>query len=322
MLNVKPNQNLIIDLDSSCYNALIRILIKCLKFSPLMKAITMSEDVPLVHLSKDFSTAIYKIEDIINFEVLNRNTSILKPNFYKLLALVTPKVSIDPESIPTTYLIEMFFQMGYTGDISLPSYFRNLFLPPMWNGLFTLLFKSFSEKVLGSDSASMFFYTLISGLYHAIKLDFGYVIWAQFGQGTSSSRRNPKISFADFWSNVVNRSLIHFMVPQMQHYLMTEILMLQTTRFVMLDPRNFEFFGSIPEVLLEKCHWKMPLENAIFRDYKKIPSFGKRKDKATPFGGMKVMKKSKNPVPKPQSPSPVLQYQSKELTSICPLVCG
>lgn len=110
MLNINPNQNLIIDLDASRYNSLIRPLIECLKFSPLMKALTMSEDVPLVHLSKAFSTAIYnKTEEVFYFEVSSHKTSITKANFCKLLGLVTSDVSVDPDSILTTSLIEMFF---------------------------------------------------------------------------------------------------------------------------------------------------------------------------------------------------------------------
>lgn len=155
-----------------------------------MKALTMSEDVPLVYLSKAFFTTIYKSEDFINFEVLNHKTSISKPNFCKLLGLVSPEISVDPELVPATYLIEMFFQMGYTGDISLQSKFGKSFLPQMWNVLFTNLFKSLSERVSGSDSASNIFYTLIYGLYHGINLDFGYVIWSQFVQSTSSSTRH------------------------------------------------------------------------------------------------------------------------------------
>lgn len=331
-LAVKPNQNLIIDLDASCYNALIRPLIECLKFSPLMKALTMSEDVPLVHLSKDLSTAVYnKYEYVINFEVSSHKTSITKPNFYKLLGLVKPAVSVDPESIPAAYLIEMFFQIGYTGDISLFSKFRKSFLPLIWNGFFTLLFKSLSKRVSGSNSASKLFYTLIYRLYHGINLDFRFVIWDQFVQSTSSSTRHIQISCACFWSIIMNRALIH-RVPRMQDSLMAEILMLHTTIFVMSDPRSFEFIGSILAALLEK----VPLDNSIIRSCRKMSCSGvlpihaelkniidegdkltcggKRKAKTAPSVGIKVTKKSKKPVPKPRSPSPVLQDQSKEQT--------
>ncbi|CAI9302898.1 unnamed protein product [Lactuca saligna] len=191
MLVVIPNQNLMIDLVASCYNTLIRPLIECLKFSPQMKALTMSEDIPLVHLSKAFSISIYnKSEYVINFEVSDYKTSITNPNFCKLLGLVMPEVSVDPESIRATYLIEMFFQMDYSGDISLLSKFIKSFLPPMWNWLFIVLFNILSEMVLGSDSARKLFYTLIYGLYHGINMDFGSVIWSQFIQSTSLSTQH------------------------------------------------------------------------------------------------------------------------------------
>lgn len=45
-----------------------------------------------------------------------------------------------------------------------------------------------------------------------------------------------------------------------------------TTTFVMLDPRNLEFIGSIPDVMLKK----VPLDNAIIRSYRKFPSSGVR----------------------------------------------
>lgn len=125
MLSIKLNQNMIIDLDASRYNELIRPMIDCLKFSTLIKALTLAETVPLVHLSKAFSTAIYiKSDDVINFEVANHKTSISKPHLCKLLGLTTSEVSVDPESIPSISMIEMFYHMGYSGDISLLSKFR------------------------------------------------------------------------------------------------------------------------------------------------------------------------------------------------------
>lgn len=138
----------------------------------------------------------------------------------------------------------------------------------MWNGLFALLFKSLSERVSGPDSASELFYTLIYMLYHDINLDSGSVISAQFVQSTISSTRHAKIPCAHFWSIVVNQALIHYKVPQMKDSLIAEISILQTTTFVKSDPRNFEFVGSIPEVLLKR----VPLENAIIKDYRKFPS--------------------------------------------------
>lgn len=110
MLTIKPNQNMIIDIDASCYNQLIRPMIKCLKFSSLMKVLTKFESVSLVHLSKAFSTVIHnKSDNLINFEVANHKTSISKPYFCKLLGLITSGISVDPESILETYMIEMFY---------------------------------------------------------------------------------------------------------------------------------------------------------------------------------------------------------------------
>ncbi|CAI9277886.1 unnamed protein product [Lactuca saligna] len=78
-----------------------------------MKAFTMAEEVPIVHLSEAFSTSIYtKTREIINFEVANHKTSTKTTNFCKLLGLVTPKDSVDRESIPAAGLIEMFYQIG------------------------------------------------------------------------------------------------------------------------------------------------------------------------------------------------------------------
>ncbi|CAI9291050.1 unnamed protein product [Lactuca saligna] len=96
-----------------------------------MKALTMSKDVLIVHLSKAISTDLYnKTKDVISIEVSNHKTLIRKPNFSKLLVIIMPEVSVDPESIPATYLIEMFFQMGYMGifhysqNLGNPSYLR------------------------------------------------------------------------------------------------------------------------------------------------------------------------------------------------------
>ncbi|CAI9302860.1 unnamed protein product [Lactuca saligna] len=84
-LAIKTNQNLIIELDSSRYNGLIRLMIEYLcNAPPLMKAVTIVEVDPLVS---------------------NLKTSIIKPNFCKLLGLVIPEVSVDPESIPVSVQI-------------------------------------------------------------------------------------------------------------------------------------------------------------------------------------------------------------------------
>ncbi|CAI9288312.1 unnamed protein product [Lactuca saligna] len=42
----------------------------------------------------------------------------------------------------------------------------------MWNNLFTLLFRSFSKRVTGSDCASKLFMTMMYGIYSGSNLDY------------------------------------------------------------------------------------------------------------------------------------------------------
>lgn len=75
----------------------IYLIIECLKFSPLAQALTMVECVPLVNLSKAYSSAIYsKAEDIIHFKVASHKASITKPHFSRLLGLTSSKALVDP----------------------------------------------------------------------------------------------------------------------------------------------------------------------------------------------------------------------------------
>lgn len=67
---------------------------------------------------------------------------------------------------------------------------------------------------------------------------------------------------------MVNQDLGHFNVPMMKYFEREEILTLQTSTFVMSDPRNFNFIGSIRLDMLER----VPLDNAIVREHRKLPS--------------------------------------------------
>lgn len=49
---------------------------------------------------------------------------------------------------------------------------------------------------------------------------------------------------------------------------MAKISTLQTSTFVMTNPQNFDFVGSVLVALLEK----VPLDNATVRDDRKMPS--------------------------------------------------
>ncbi|CAI9271278.1 unnamed protein product [Lactuca saligna] len=194
MLNIKANQNPILDLKSSRYSDDLNPIIECLKYSPIAQALTMAETMSMVHLSKAYFSAFYnQNEGVINFESDSHKTSISKTQFCRLLGFSSSEGLVDPESIPSSA-----FQMGYLGEITLLSKFKKPHLPPMWNGLFTLLFKSFSERIIGSDGASKLFCMLISGLYKGINLDFDSVLWIQLVQSTLSSSRHLEISCARF----------------------------------------------------------------------------------------------------------------------------
>lgn len=118
MLNVKPNQNLILDLDSSRYIEALRPMIECLRFLPLAQALTISESVPLIHLSKAYSSANYsQYEGVIHFKVASHKTSISKSLFYILLGFASFEGLVDPESISASTHIDMFYHMVYIGDI-------------------------------------------------------------------------------------------------------------------------------------------------------------------------------------------------------------
>ena len=142
----------------------------------------------------------------------------------------------------------------------------------MWNGLFTLLFKIFSERVAGSDRTSRIFYTIIYGLYHGINLDYGAILWAQLIQSTASATRNTEISYARFWPIIVKRALVHFEVPLTDDSIVVSIPILQTLTIMMSDPSKFTFVGSIPKVMFAK----VLQDNVIVNEYQKLPPSGAR----------------------------------------------
>ncbi|CAI9302534.1 unnamed protein product [Lactuca saligna] len=86
MLNVKPGQNMILDLTASRYNEALRPMVECLRFSPLAQALTMAESIPLIHLSNAYSsTSFIQANDVITFEVASCKISITKDLFYRIL---------------------------------------------------------------------------------------------------------------------------------------------------------------------------------------------------------------------------------------------
>lgn len=88
LLNIKQNQNLVLDLDPLKNDNYMLPIVECLKYSPLVKALTTSEIVSMSLLSKAYSTACYiKKEQWITFEVHIQKTSISKSRFFSLLGL-------------------------------------------------------------------------------------------------------------------------------------------------------------------------------------------------------------------------------------------
>ena len=72
----------------------------------------------------------------------------------------------------------MFYNMGYREYLAIVSKFKKPNLPSVWIRLFTLIFKSFSERVIGSDYASKMFMTIMYGVCSGVNLDYGIVLWA------------------------------------------------------------------------------------------------------------------------------------------------
>ena len=57
LLTIKPQQNLIIDLTPFIYEPYMLYVVECLKYSPLVDALTKVEVVPMSSLSLMYSTA-------------------------------------------------------------------------------------------------------------------------------------------------------------------------------------------------------------------------------------------------------------------------
>lgn len=179
MMKIKVNHNLVVDLEALNYNPSIRPLIEYLRYSPFMKALMMYEKVPLSQLSHVYSTAIYHINlDVVNFEFQVHKTSISKANFCEVLGLSTSSKFIHPNSITISRLILMFHKIGYNSDLSLLSKLKKHVLPPVWNALFTILFKCLLERITGSDGASMIFYSLMYELFSRENVDYGTITWS------------------------------------------------------------------------------------------------------------------------------------------------
>lgn len=85
-------------------------IVECLKYSPLVIALTKVECVPMSPLSKAYSTAAYvKEEERISFEVFEKKTSVTKARFCSLLGLAHDDSLINLDSISTAQIFDMFY---------------------------------------------------------------------------------------------------------------------------------------------------------------------------------------------------------------------
>nr|KAJ0218696.1 hypothetical protein LSAT_V11C300141820 [Lactuca sativa] len=214
LLTIKPQQNLIIDLTPFVYEPYMLYVVACLKYSPLVDALTKVEIVPMSLLSHVYSTAFYdKANERIHFELHDE-------------------------------------KMGYTETLTTVTKFKKSCLPPQWNGLFTLLFKGLSERSAGSDGASKAFMTVLYGLYSGLNLDYGAIIWQQLIQSLLSSSKHSKISFGHLWTLITKWAMDRNRVPIMADSLLSSIATFHTMKITVTDPTKFSYIGSIPEAML------------------------------------------------------------------------
>ncbi|CAI9276577.1 unnamed protein product [Lactuca saligna] len=146
LLAIKRNQNLVIDLDMFKYDNYLLPIVEFFKYYPLLTALKKKENVSMFLLSKAYSFASYiKEEQRITFEIHNRQTSITKTQLCSFLGLPQTDDMINLDSVTNTSLLEMFCQMWYKETLNVALMLWKPNLPPQRNGLFTLLFKAFSD---------------------------------------------------------------------------------------------------------------------------------------------------------------------------------
>lgn len=248
LLTIKPHQNLWIELTPFTYDAYMLQVVECLKYFPLVFALSKVEVVPMACLSQIYSTAHYdKAADWIYFDILNEKASISKNRFCSFLGLTSDASMVHPNSITKCQLFSMFYNMGYTEILTSITKFKKSCLLPQWNGLFTLLFKGLLERSVGSYGASKSFMTLLYGIYNSINLDFGSVLWQQLIQSLSYASRHSEVSCGRFWTIVTQWAMERYQVPIMADSLLSSIATFHTTKIIVTDPSKYQFIGSIPE---------------------------------------------------------------------------
>lgn len=263
LLPIKPNQNLIIQLNPFLYDHYMLHVI----------ALTQIESVPMSLLSQVYTTASYdKNKERIYFEIFNHKTSISKARFGYLLGLANDASVISPDFITTTQLFSMFYDMGYTNVLTTVTKFKKSCLPLQWNGLLTLINKGLAERVAGSDGTSKGLMTILYGLYHVINLDYGSLIWSQLVQSINSITRHSKISCGRFWTIVTRQAIEHFQIPVMTDALLSCVATFHTKKIIFSNATKFSFNGSIPETMY-RC---VTSESKVMAEYRKLPPTGPR----------------------------------------------
>ncbi|KAL7597933.1 hypothetical protein Lser_V15G27207 [Lactuca serriola] len=321
ILPIRPQQSLVIDITPHVYDVFMFPIIECLKYSLIAPALTKVEAVPMEFLSQIFATTHYdKAVDRIFFDVLDHKASISKQYFCSILGFEPDSTRVNPESIPVGHLFSMFYNMGYTEVLTTVTKFKKSCLPPQWNGLFTLLFKGLSERIVGSDGASRLFLSILYGVYNGINMDYGSVLWQQLIQNLSSTSRHSDISYARFWTLVTKWVMDKHNIPIVVGSPMSLIGTFHTTKIIVSDASKFPFNGSIPESM----YGDVPAESRIINTYKEFRRSGLREltpemlksihdaDKPAPRGkktdkGKQVAKGAKGPSPKKRKTTKAVQ---------------
>ena len=158
--------------------------------------------------------------------------------------------------------------MGNYNYLEILSRFKKPNLPPTWNGLFTLIFQSFSKRVTGSDSASKLFLTILYGVYSGINLDYGLVLWAQLVQSTISVTRHLHISCACFWAIIVQKKIDHHNILVIEGSVIATIPIFHTSNVIVSDSSRFTFIGSIAESMLRN----VPADSEVIKEYRRQPA--------------------------------------------------
>lgn len=91
--------------------------------------------------------------------------------------------------------------------------------------------------------------TILYGLYHGIRLDYGAIFWAQLVQSMNSTTHHSEISMGRFWTIVVQRAIAKLNIPVKEDSLKSSIATFHTTKIIIADNSKF----SLWVLLLNQC---------------------------------------------------------------------